>query len=622
MLSEVSYGYVNGTVTTWASALNTTQWDELFAYQTTFGVRMVRLDVFPTSDFGTTTAVSGAGCCNTGVEQLLYFSNTTAFSTANLKTGIAAGVSTEGLWHYPATITNSSIATEIAQFGPSADGTFATTSTAAVINNIGGRQQMVWFTSYGTDWSPASNFVMHGHIHWLTRGLFVGRRRIYFNTQVDDMHLETDLYLPNGTTFRVVPADVAWHVTWMANLNSRLPAGSNYTMEIGHNGNGAIEEAIYNQGGAGCVTTDAIEYADQIDTALEFQKPIGTGTDIWPTTPAPYVNTYSWTLACVQLDALAKWFSNPTNANAFSHITHTFTHEGLDNATLADATKEIVFNVAWLKQVGLYNAEKFSPNGLIPPAITGLHNGDAINAWMTNGIVNVVGDNTRPVLMNTVNEFWPLISTVASNGYAGLTIMPRWATTIFYNCDTPACTLAEWIATSAGSGNFSYNLLNDARATNTRHLLGLHHDAFMFHQANLRQSDINSTTTIGDQTGQFSLIATWVETVMQEFIRLVTWPVLSITHDHSAQQFLNRMALDQCNPNLNYIYGDNGTTITSVTVTATGNTCSVPIPVTFPGQATTNGTATSEQIGTDALTMWATLSGSPVTFTLNPPVTV
>lgn len=64
--------------------------------------------------------------------------------------------------------------------------------------------------------------------------------------------------------------------------------------------------------------------------------------------------------------------------------------------------------------------------------------------WLNNGIVHVVGDNTRPVLMNTVrrqtsssprmqfsnqpqeNEFWPLISTVASNGYAGLTIVPRW----------------------------------------------------------------------------------------------------------------------------------------------------------------------------------------------------
>lgn len=92
---------------------------------------------------------------------------------------------------------------------------------------------------------------------------------------------------------------------------------------------------------------------------------------------------------------------------------------------------------------------------------------DVIQAWIQNGIVNVVGDNTRPVLLNTVNEFWPLISTVANNGYAGLTIMPRWATTIFYNCDTPACTTAEWINTSGGTGDFT-SLLLDAKNTNTR----------------------------------------------------------------------------------------------------------------------------------------------------------
>lgn len=45
----------------------------------------------------------------------------------------------------------------------------------------------------------------------------------------------------------------------------------------------------------------------------------------------------------------------------------------------------------------------FSPKGLIPPAITGLHNGDAIRAWHDAGIIYVVGDNTRPLLMNQVS---------------------------------------------------------------------------------------------------------------------------------------------------------------------------------------------------------------------------
>lgn len=68
-----------------------------------------------------------------------------------------------------------------------------------------------------------------------------------------------------------------------------------------------------------------------------------------------------------------------------------------------------------------------------------------------------------------------MISTVANNGYAGLVIVPRWATTIYFNCDLPACDLAEWQVISGGSGQIQ-DLLADAVLTNTRHLLGLHWD--------------------------------------------------------------------------------------------------------------------------------------------------
>lgn len=85
-------------------------------------------------------------------------------------------MSTVGLWHYPATITDPTTTVEIAAFAPAtggdaSDSQFTTTSTAAVINTFGTRQQLVWFTSWATDWAATSNFIMHAHIHWLTRGL-------------------------------------------------------------------------------------------------------------------------------------------------------------------------------------------------------------------------------------------------------------------------------------------------------------------------------------------------------------------------------------------------------------------------------------------------------------------
>jgi hypothetical protein len=128
-------------------------------------------------------------------------------------------------------------------------------------------------------------------------------------------------------------------------------------------------------------------------------KPIGTGTNLWPSTPA----SYPYTTACTNLDALKTWWATPSNRDAFAHVSHTFTHEDQNNATYFDVSREISWNQAWLTQVGLASATRFSPKGIIPPAITGLHNGDALRAWLDNGIVNVVGDNTRSVLLNTVS---------------------------------------------------------------------------------------------------------------------------------------------------------------------------------------------------------------------------
>ena len=110
-----------------------------------------------------------------------------------------------------------------------------------------------------------------------------------------------------------------------------------------------------------------IEYPGQIDTALEFQKPLGTGTNIWPATPVNYPN---YATSCLNLDNLKVWWSNTANRDAFAHVSHTFTHEDQDNATYYDVFNEISWNQAWMSAVGIASASKFSPNGLIPPAIT------------------------------------------------------------------------------------------------------------------------------------------------------------------------------------------------------------------------------------------------------------
>lgn len=608
-LSELSYEYDGGV---WNSGISTEQYNTLYAYQLAFGVRFVRIDAYPQPAFGTTTADQGVGCCSTDVEQLISITNNTGFPTANLKTG--ATMSTKNMFHYPAKVVDSTTTWQIAKYAPG--GAFTSDTTAAVINNFAGRQQMVWFGSWATEWSPTSNFLQHSYIHWMTRGLFLGARKTYLSTQIDDVHLSTDMYSPQGKSFRLRAADLAAHVTWTKQINGRMPAGSNYFVELGHNGNGDIIEAVSTDNTV-CNPDDAIWYDYPPDTPQEFQKPLGSGTNNWPSTPA----SYSWSLACAKRDPLATWLMTAANRDAFAHVSHTFTHLPQNNLTYSDANKEIVFNQAWLRQVGIANGNKFSPKGLIPPAITGLHNGDALRAWITNGIVNAVGDNSRPKLLSPYNEHWPMVSNVSNNGYAGMNIIPRWPTTIYWNCDLPDCTLQEWKDTASGKGTFQ-DLLTFERNTATRYLLGLRKDGFMFHQANLRQTDVASLT-IGSQSGKLSLLQAWTETISQEMTRLTNWPLISKKHDDLAQTFIDRMARDNCKPKLSYSYSTDGKTITAVTVTTTGNRCGTTIPVTFPGNApSTTGKATTDKVGSEPVIMWATLSGSAVKFTLPTPVKV
>lgn len=520
---EVSYDY--GGQDGFRSALTPDQWNQLYAYQLQYGVRMVHQDVYPGPKFG--TSVVNQGCCEAGVEQLLSFSDVSDFPTAGLKTG--AGVSTQGLYHYPAAVSNTTITKEIAQFAENE--VFPKKTTAAVISNFDGRQEMAFFISSNTTWSETSNYIQHAWINWITRGLHAGQRRVKLNTQIDDMFLSSDLYNADGAAYRITPQDMDGIADWLPSIRQKMNPGSNYFIEVGHNGNGNIEAASTTEKGEATCNGGGIEYDSPPDTKMEFKKPQGTGTDLWPAT----ATVYDWSTKCAYRDDLLLWWTNETNRDKFGHISHTFTHLELNNATFSDARKEIAFNKAWLDGVGLSSAKYFTSKGIIPPAITGLHNADALRSWWNEGIRNCVGDNTRSKLVNQQNKMWPYFTSVESDGFEGMQVNPRWSTRIYYNCNSPECTVQEWIDTASGSGDFD-DLLAVERSETMRHLFGLSQAPFMFHQANLRNVDADPIA-INGQTGNYSIFQAWVETQVQEFTRLVDWPLVSSTHQEVSMHF-------------------------------------------------------------------------------------
>jgi hypothetical protein len=187
---------------------------------------------------------------------------------------------------------------------------------------------------------------------------------------------------------------------------------------------------------------------------------------------------------------------------------------------------------------------------------------------------------------------------------------------VYFDCDKMACNIVEWDQT-AGGDNKQADLIAFWRETWTMALLSLHQYPFMLHQANLRYGDTQQIT-VGPVSGQLSLEMIFTETIIQELYRLTTWPIITKIHDVVGQAHVNRMLQDQCLPSMTYTVSNKQ--IISASVKAGAGACSVPIPVTFPVAATASTTYTSEQLGSDPLTLWTTVGSGTSTFTLSQPI--
>ncbi|KAF3937723.1 hypothetical protein ABW19_dt0202882 [Dactylella cylindrospora] len=617
--SQLSFNYGGDDNQNWRSALTPAQWNQIWAYQTLCNVRLIHFNVWPGPDFG--VSVASGGCCSPDDPQNVTIVGDAAsrFRTSGLK---PVPLSLANIYHVPALVTDTNTTQTSAFLEFSPNSVYLTNTAGGVINTYpDGRSQMAFFISFGS-WSPTSAYLNHIWIHWATHGLYDGYRRVYLSTQIDDVLLETNAW-DTGIMYRTSVTDMVNHANWVSDLNSRLTttnAGSKFFVELGLNGNGNLLASNALDPNWTICRHAPIWYAKDPDTTpLEFQKALGTGTNSWPDDPASF-SVYS--MNCLKLDPLAVWLWTSTPARtAFSFVSHTYTHLGLNNATYNDTYKEINWNLQYFSRIGLDKHVVLSKGGLIPPAITGMHNGDALRAMWDNSVWNSVGDNTRPPLRNS-NHYYPLITTVAKNGFDGFQITPRWATRIYFNCDTADCTVAEWVATSGGYGNIN-DLLAIEKESTINSLLNLMHDPYMFHQANMRTEGLTLNVSIAGTSlsAKYSLLQMWTETMVNELQRIINWPILTLKHDDLSTAYKNRMIRDQCDPQVAQIV--NKGKVTSVIVSTPSGSCSAEVPVTVPGGVRESGSNIRvEQIGADSPTIWVKLNGQPVTLTLTTPLDI
>ena len=392
------------------------------------------------------------------------------------------------------------------------------------------------------------------------------------------------------------------HADWTNKLNSRLPAGSNYKAELAFNGNGVNL----------VVSERPLQVPDQ-NISYEFKKPAGSGANVWP-------GNYdtNWIKANFDRDDLFSYASSPSASN-FNWLSHTFTHYGLNNATTFDTEQEISANqkMASGAYIGLDGKPYYSPAALVTPMITGLFNGDALAAMFQRGISSVVGDNSRLNLVPSPKRHWPIVTSKDVHGFDGMTIIPRFATEIYFDCSRPEENIGEYnfiYSKQLGNTTSIDQIMEREGDRVLSAMFSLLKDSHMFHQANMRVADIPTATLPNGQSGSFSLLMRWVEQVTSKFTKIANWPILSVKQDDLAKLYIERIQRDQCGYQM---YADVDKNVVSKVSVSSASNCKVP--VTVPGDIV--DTFPKDQLSpADYTTYWVDSSAQPLSLTLVNPV--
>ena len=180
---------------TFKSVITTTQWAQLVEYELKFKVRRVMMNIYPSTNYYATPQNSAnPGCCASGVDRRLRWDTNAMTLAPNAGLLSSANLSASGLYHYPATLTNTTIARPILYalaYAPQFpnEGVVGTQLTLP-----DGRKQMIFFISFGS-FSSSSLLMNHFWIFWGMRSTFAGFRRVYLNAQIDDIFLDTQLVI-------------------------------------------------------------------------------------------------------------------------------------------------------------------------------------------------------------------------------------------------------------------------------------------------------------------------------------------------------------------------------------------------------------------------------------------
>jgi len=356
-----------------------------------------------------------------------------------------------------------------------------------------GTQQLYYFLEQAADYIHSRVFAPV-LVNWISpAGIFIGARRLTFSVQADDLFLASFIWNttthtnPLTTYYRMSADDLQFHADFYNQLNPQLPSGSHVTVEWPTNGGGVN---VY-------VDPDELYFK-----ALEIQ-------------------------------------------DNFYFLSHTWDHPcTLDTATYAFMVPELTENIAFFETFfpgGLANP-LFTNNSMVTPCITGLFNGQVLEAMWDNGIYNCVGDNSQPDLQPSF-PYHGYYTTNATNNFTGIFVVPRECLDIDYDNVIPAQLVDEY--------NTEYNLTKTfeeimviERVYGIQDKVAFRHDPFMMHQAN--GGVFLYDDPILGVTHNCSLISLWTSRVIAEMLTYYNLPIISPNMMSLVSIWKQRLEMDTC----------------------------------------------------------------------------
>ena len=518
VLSDAVKGYYQGIVLvtgnlglcdpTCRSALSQADWDRLDLYAVNFGVRTVSYYTFPEARYGmsyagvvqpTSAAPQFAQFTSAATDVFPHLNRTNPMKLTDAYTYLGAVFPVTGATTVP-----------VLQIGGAIVG--------AVFNDADGSEALALTMDNNPNLLHSLAF-NYGLVRWVTRGKFLGSRKIYLSPQIDDLFLANDQFLrtvpacvPVGfsvdPTFdpddqcpalKISAADLTGLANWQANVRANSQT-TNFRTAFAFNGFG------YTTAGGGGGAQDPLR-----------REALRLGSTFW------YVN-------------------------------HTWDHENLDcynpvpnssicrPATNSESWNEIRQNEASARSIGL----PVDWPAMVTPNISGLNNPQFMRAAKDWGIKWVVTDASRPEgappspNAGILNQHQPTILMI-----------PRRANNIFYNVTTPTLGAVgslpdEFNYFYGPSGIFriggpggppffnsvqTYQQILDFESDGLlKNMLRYELYPVMFHQGNVwRYNGLNS------------LYSDLIDLTLQKFRALSSLPVLSLTQSQIGPPVKDRM---------------------------------------------------------------------------------